>query len=289
MPQDESAARTWDVPPEQVVASSSGRHWDGVDAAEVLHPRPDFAIPAHRRHVLVFNLGTPMAATERRSGRAGFLGDDGVMILPAGTARDWHVDSAAEVRHLHVYLDPIVVRGVAADADLDPDRVELADAFGVPAPHMAHAAMALLGELRTRAPAGRAYAEALATVLAVRLLRHHSSVSQSSLRGPSRLPPSALRRATAYIEDNLAEDVGLAAVADAAHFSPYHFARLFKEATGVSPHQYIVRRRVERARVLLATTDRSLAAIAREVGFASGSHLALHFKRLLGTTPSAYR
>lgn len=289
MPQDGSTTRAWDVPLEQVVASSSDRRWDGLDAAEVLHPLDDFAIPAVPRHVLVFNLGRPMQAIERRSGRAGFLGDDGVMILPEGRPRDWHVEGSGEMRHLHVYLDPDFVRGVAAEAELDSDRIELVDAFGVRDPHLARAAMALLGELRTRAPAGRLYAEALATVLAVQLLRHHSSVSRSTPHGPSRLSSSALRRATDYIEDNLAEDIGIAAVADAAHFSPYHFARLFKASTGISPHQHIVRRRVERARLLLATTDRPLASIARDVGFASGSHLALHFKRLLGLTPSEYR
>jgi len=282
-------ARMWDVPVEHIVASSSGRGWDGVDAAEVLHPVDDFTIPAVRRHVLVLNLGTPMAATERRSGRAGFLGEDRAMILSADRARDWHVERSGEVRHLHVYLDPGLVRGVAAESELDPDQVELDDAFGVRDPYLTQAAMALLGELRARAPGGRIYAEALATVLSVHLLRHHSSARLSATRGPSGLPASALKSATDYIEDNLAQDLGLAAVAEAAHFSPYHFARLFKASVGASPHQYIVRRRVERARVLLATTDWPLAAIAREVGFASGSHLALHFKRVLGLTPTGYR
>jgi len=109
------------------------------------------------------------------------------------------------------------------------------------------------------------------------------------MRGPIGLTPAALKRATEYIEENLAEDLSLAAVAGAANLSPYHFARLFKASTGFSPHQYVIRRRVERARLLLATTDRPLAFIAQEVGFASGSHLARHFRRLLGVPPSDYR
>ena len=286
---DEAVAGGWDVPPEHVVLSSRDRHWRGLDAAEILHPLDEFAVPALPRHVLVFNLGTPMEATERRSGRAGRLGEGGVMILPAGLPRDWHLDRRGEVRHLHLYLDPWLVRGVAAEAELNPDRVELPEAFGVRDPRLEHYGLSLLSELRSGDPLGRISAEGLATVLAVHLLRHHSTATRSAMREPSGLPPAALGWATDYIEENLAEDLSLAAVARAASLSPYHFARLFKASTGSSPHQYVIRRRVERARRLLTTTDWSLTFIAQEAGFASGSHLARHFRRLLGVSPSDYR
>jgi AraC family transcriptional regulator len=288
MREGEPAAGVLDVPLEHVVASSGGR-WHGLDAAEIFHPLDDFATPALPRHVLVFNLGPPMAAMERRSGRAGRLGEGGVMILPAGLPRDWRLDRCGEVRHLHLYLDPWLVRGVAAEAGLNPDRAELPEAFGVRDPQLEHYGLSLLAELRSGDPLGRIYAEGLATVLAAHLLRHHSTAKVSAMRGPSGLPAAALARATDYIEENLADDLSLAAVARAASFSPYHFARLFKTSTGFSPHQYVIRRRVERVRRLLTTTDWSLAFIAQEVGFASGSHLARHFRRLLGASPSDYR
>jgi AraC family transcriptional regulator len=289
MPQDEATAGVWDVPREHVVLSSAGRRWRGVDAAEILHPLDDFAVPALPRHMLVFNLGTPMGATEGRTGRGGRLDGGGVMILPAGRPRDWHLDRDGEVRHLHLYLDPALLDGVAVEAGFYPDTVEIVEAFGVRDPRLAYAGAALLGELRAGGPGGRLYAEALATELAVHLLRRHSSIGRAAPRRPAGLAPATLKRATDYIEDNLAEDLALADVARAAHLSPYHFSRLFKVSTGVSPHQYIIRRRVERARVLLATTAWPLSFIAREVGFASGSHLALHVKRLLGASPTTYR
>jgi len=285
----EATVGTWDVPLEHVVRSSSGRRWRGVDAAEILHPLDDFAIPAISRHTLVFNLGTPMGATERRTGRAGRLDGDGVMILPADRSRDWHLDRDGEVRHLHLYLDPALVEGVAVEAGFYPDRVGLVESFGVRDPRLVCAGAALLGELRAGGPGGRIYAEALATELAVHLLRRHSSAECAAPRRPAGLAPDALKRATNYIEDNLGEELALADVAGAAHLSPYHFSRLFKASTGVSPHRYIIRRRVARARVLLATTTWPLSFIAREVGFASGSHLTLHFKRFFGVTPTEYR
>ena len=90
-------------------------------------------------------------------------------------------------------------------------------------------------------------------------------------------------------EEHLAEDLLLSYLAAVVHLSPYHFARLFKESVGFPPHQYVIQRRVERAKLLLSTTNWSLTAIAHTVGFAHESHLALHFKRLTGVTPRYYR
>lgn len=278
-----------DVPLDHVVTSSCERGWNGLDAAEILHPNDDFAVPALARHVLVFNLGAPMVATERRTGRGGQLSDGRAMILPAGQARDWHLERRDEVRHLHLYLAPSLVRAVAAEAELNPDNVELLAAYGVCDPQLDQIAAMLLADLRSDELGTRIHAEALTTVLAVRLLRRHSSLNPSRMRGAARLPSPVLNRALDYIESNLSEDLALEGIARAAGFSPYHFARLFKASTGLSPHQYIIRRRVERARILLTTTNRALPQIASEVGFANGSHLSLHFRRLFGVGPSDYR
>jgi AraC family transcriptional regulator len=85
--------------------------------------------------------------------------------------------------------------------------------------------------------------------------------------------------------------VSLADIAGAAHLSPYHLTRVFKKATGISPHQYLVQVRVNSARSLLTAGagDRSLAEIAAAVGFADQSHLTRHFKRMLGITPKQLR
>ena len=111
----------------------------------------------------------------------------------------------------------------------------------------------------------------------------------ADLPRPGRLSPVALGQVAEYVDVHLGDDLSLAALAGEVGLSPYHFARQFRVATGLSPHQYVIRRRVERARLLLATTDRSLAAIAHEVGFASGSHLATHVRRLLGVAPTRLR
>src|SRR5256712_12604701 len=81
------------------------------------------------------------------------------------------------------------------------------------------------------------------------------------------LPECRLRRVAQYVQDNLHRELRLAELSGLVHMSPYHFARLFKQSTGVSPHRSLVRRRIEQARALLTTETLSIAEIARAVGF----------------------
>jgi AraC family transcriptional regulator len=136
---------------------------------------------------------------------------------------------------------------------------------------------------------GRLYVEALATALTMHLLGNYGSA-----RGEARLPrrglmPAQLRRVIDYMDAHLRDDVGLTELADVAGFSRHYFARSFRLATGMSPHQYLVERRVERACKLLCETVLSIGEVAAAVGFASQSHLTEHFRRVTGVTPARFR
>lgn len=104
-----------------------------------------------------------------------------------------------------------------------------------------------------------------------------------------RFPRRAVRRAIEYIHANLAEEVCLARIAQAAGLSTFHFARVFRHATGVTPYRYCLRARVERVKGLLLESEDSLAAIAVEAGFSDQSHMGNVFKRLAGLPPGAFR
>lgn len=289
-PFEESKRETvFDVPLEHIVQSSSGKGWHGLDVAEIIHPLDDFALPALPRHILVINLSAPSTIQERLAGRQGHLGTGNVVILPAGAPTTWHLEREGEVRHLHLYLSPTLIQQIATSADIDPDTVEFVDTLGMFDPRIETIALSLLSELRSEGLGGRLYVESLANLLGIHLLRQHSSVKQPSLPRSVGLDRATLRRVSTYIEEHLAEDLSLSEMAAVAFLSPYHFARLFKASTGSAPHQYVIGRRIERAKLLLSTTNWSLAAIAHAVGFAHESHLALHFKRLTGLLPSSYR
>jgi AraC-like DNA-binding protein len=103
------------------------------------------------------------------------------------------------------------------------------------------------------------------------------------------LPPGAMRRVREYVDAHLGESMDLAELAAIAGLSVFHFARQFKQSAGVTPHSYLVQRRIERAQDMLARTDLALSEIAVAAGFSDQSHLARHFRQLLGTTPREFR
>ena len=103
------------------------------------------------------------------------------------------------------------------------------------------------------------------------------------------LPPRALRRVREYIDGHLEETISIEALAGIVGLSMYHFARAFKQSEGLTPHDYLVRRRVRRAQELLASTDLPLSEIALASGFSDQSHCARRFREHVGITPSSYR
>ncbi len=105
----------------------------------------------------------------------------------------------------------------------------------------------------------------------------------------SELPACRLRRVTRYIDEHLPRALPLAELSALVHMSPFHFARLFKRSTGLAPHQFLVRRRIDEAARLLASEAIPIATIASAVGFGTPSHFATTFRRITGTTPTAYR
>jgi AraC family transcriptional regulator len=110
----------------------------------------------------------------------------------------------------------------------------------------------------------------------------------TSADGPP-LPGSRLRRVTDYVQQNLDKDLTLAELAAVVYMSPSHFARLSKCSTSLSPHRFVIRQRIARAEAFLATQESSIAQISRMAGFRTPSHFTTVFRRVLGTTPDAYR
>jgi AraC family transcriptional regulator len=98
-----------------------------------------------------------------------------------------------------------------------------------------------------------------------------------------------LRRVTDFIAENYDHEVRLAELAHVAGMSSFHFAREFKKTTGITPHQYLIKYRVERAKSLLARDDLPLIEVGLRSGFSHQSHFTRLFRRITGTTPNTYR
>ena len=103
------------------------------------------------------------------------------------------------------------------------------------------------------------------------------------------LPPRAMRRVREFVEEHLEENISIQALANIASLSMYHFARAFKQSEGMTPHEYLIQRRVQRTKDLLAETNLPLSEIALASGFSDQSHCARRFREHVGVTPSSYR
>jgi AraC family transcriptional regulator len=166
-------------------------------------------------------------------------------------------------------------------------------------PVVSNIAAVLARETLRAEKGGKLYAESLANILAVHLLRNYAQRKaapdvrdQAEPDNVRQLPHSrAVADAISFIQSHYAQPIALDDIADAVHLSPYHLARLFKQATGETPHQYLIQTRVNSARALLTSGagQRSLAEVAAAVGFADQSHLTRHFKRHFGVTPKHIR
>ncbi len=143
-------------------------------------------------------------------------------------------------------------------------------------------------ELVKRHEPSSLFVHSLAQALTVHLVRTYRDPEAKGRRSNA-LQAYKLRRVIDFMNQRLAEPFSLADLAEAAHLSEYHFSRLFKRATGLSPSQYFIRLRMDRARQLLLDTDRSIIDIGMEVGYSGPSHFSQVFRRQVGIAPSAYR
>ncbi len=242
--------------------------------------------------VVNLHLSAPHRLVQRQDGktRGGLVATNDAAVTPAGMPGYWRTDAASE--DMSILLEDGFIRRVATETGVEPEGVEVVPLFSAPEPQIERIGLSLLSEMETRGLGGDLYAESLATLLALHLLRNHSSLGRGSRRrigSEGGFSKRALGLATDYINDNLARKLTLEDIAGAAHMSPHHFARSFKAATGLSPHQYVIHRRVELAKCLLSNNDLTVAEVATAVGFSNPSHLAHHVRRLLGVPPGALR
>jgi AraC family transcriptional regulator len=216
----------------------------------------------------------------------------GDLILRPGTPYEvrWKSLSSVPTQTLHVRLSrDLLARTAKEVAGCDPARLSLEERIGFQDPLLTQIGLALRRELEQPAPAGNLYAQTAARLLAMHLFRSYTS-SGSVIEDPSGgLTHRQLRRVLDFVQDQLNHDLSLEVLAQQAGFSPSHFARVFRQTTGESPHQFVLRQRIERAQRLLEERDAPLACVARACGFADQSHLTQVFKQHLGLTPRAYR
>ena len=278
--------------PVKPTAASLGRGWTGLEATRFSDlGDAEFVRPALTHHSLILFTKPPdeidLRYADVKRHRLPPLWS--VSVVPAGIPTHWRWRGTKS--SLHVYLQPDLVERVAVEVfGLDPARGALPALDALDIPQLVGALRAVDAEMTAGGVGGSLASESLANVLAVHLIRHIVAPGRAVHGRDGTLPRGRLRAVLEYIEEHLDAAPTLAEIAAVASLNPYHFARQFKAATGLPPHQYVITRRVERAKHLLREeTDSSLAEVAARAGFYDQSQFCHHFKRLAGVTPSQFR
>ncbi|HEY0834466.1 MAG TPA: AraC family transcriptional regulator [Azospirillum sp.] len=204
--------------------------------------------------------------------------------FPAGT--DFQIACDEPHHYAIVGIPPERLASFTADV-CDVDASKLAATSPIRTPNAAPLTRLLLNYIAEPQVWGTLYRESLLTLVAAEAIRHASPMQAVSVRAS--LSPAVLRRVLDYIEEHVADDISLQALAAVAGLSPYHFARCFKQDVGRSPYRYVTDRRLQRAGRLLATTRLPVADIAVRCGFSRPGHFSTTFRRVFGVTPLRYR
>ena len=289
-------ARGWNREPTYVTSGSdrtevSAALWTNSDPESIQKVAAD---PNPAQHVVCIEQSRVRASfvLDGRQRLDRWIEPGEITLIPAGAC-------AEGVRRgrwgmLHLYVPDALLRRLVDAEQLStrPDAVELVASRSAPDPIISHIGREMLAEMRQGQPLSRLRVDALGQDLAIRLLRAHSNLGglrdvQVAVRGG--LATWQIKRACDAMDAQLDGGIGLDTLANLAGVSPTHFSRAFKRSTGVPPFAWLLQRRIERAKDLLADPKMPLAEVALAVGFAAQPQFTTAFRRVTGMTPGAWR
>ncbi|MGO4712681.1 helix-turn-helix domain-containing protein [Bradyrhizobium sp. 2TAF24] len=267
--------------------SSEGLGWSSAFAS-VQRERPyDGKLHALSDSLMVLHRGGPVDITYTVDGRSveRHIPRGGVFFLPAGHECDVLLHAALDSTHIYLRSD------LFEDAEQPRSLIGgLAPMLGEKDAVLEHLAAAIGDTITGHLPASSLFADPIARAIANRFiaLNYHQRPAEAG-KHPQVLNVRQMQRVRDYVEVHLAGDIRLDALAALCGRSTEYFVRLFKATTGVSPYQYVLNLRIERAKALLADEAHSIADVALQCGFSHQEHLTRMFRRFTGVTPGRYR
>jgi AraC family transcriptional regulator len=284
---DASTGKSRVAVPYEPVVSSSSMSWEGFRLEHHRVPEIVANDVYHLNHVVVVMLNAPAKVEVRFPGQTHTkeIRPNQVSLIPA------HALLSARCSQRHefamVSIEPRFLARAAHELG-GLDQLELTPTIAADDCLLASLVISLDREATAGCPQGTAYAESLASMMAVHLASKYSTTKPRIRESNAGLTRRQLSQVLDHIHANFAKEVPLTTLASVSGLSAYHFARLFKQSTGLAPHQYLIRVRIERARGLLLHSNESITSIATQVGFCDQSHFSTHFKRIYGVTPRAF-
>ncbi|WP_028301313.1 AraC family transcriptional regulator [Oceanospirillum beijerinckii] len=211
-----------------------------------------------------------------------------ICLMPGDHESDWDVNGP--IRFMHLYFSEEHLKALAGRIqDKGSDILQLQDLTFIDDPWISTLCQRLIMPLNWQDRADQLALSSASDMLMAHLLKHYCSDYHTLPDVPGGLSPYTQRQVLDYIEHHLDQALTLLQLAEVAHLSEYHFARMFKRSVGMAPHQYVTQRRLNLASRLLLNPELTLAEIALRCGFSSQSHFSNRFKAFYGVTPAGYR
>lgn len=275
--------------PGAIVSSSAGLGWEGVHVERGANEgfvADNVVVPQHYFAML---LSTRLEWETRLEGRTRRLDtrQGEVWVNPAHVPFTNRVDAPSEF--LLLTIDPERLARSIADTPLAHTRA-FEQRFDADDAVLRSLMLAFMAEAQQRGANGRFFVDSLFTALAVHYARQYGAASPAAREAPpGGLDARRLARAVEFLRAHFAQDVSLDTLASHVAMSKFHFIRLFKRSTGLSPYQYLLKLRLDEARRLIVAGGLPIAQVAHATGFSDQSRFTAMFKRQFGTTPAALR
>lgn len=276
---------------ERPILSSQTQGWDNILVEQFQHPPGEEKSHFNEEHAICLSLAPrPVRLMQIKGGRTyvGLHSKGDISLTPATIPSyfRWESDdSCLQIRIASQFIQTIARETIA----IDPDRLELRLEFQARDPRLEAIGMMLLAELQQETVGNRLYIESLSNVLAVHLLRQYAAPNARLVIYDRGLSERQTLQVVEYVNEHLHQDIKLSDLAALVGISESHLSRRFKQSIGMTPYQYLLQQRIERAKQLLKEGDRSIMDIALLCGFNSHSHLSKQFRQLTGMTPKNYR
>jgi AraC family transcriptional regulator len=253
------------------------------------HPSASVTHSGLPAHGLVIGMGGQSLVTDKteHGHRQAWCLPGCVSLTPAGhpLQRTWVGRPEAMV----VLLDQTFIGSIAAELEHDGRGSELCPQLGVRDPVLHDLARVLLATMADPGPASTLMVDALSRAMGTHVVRRYGGATARQDRTLPSLTSARLRRVVEFMSSNIERPIRVAELAELCGLSKTHFGRAFKEASGKSPHGYLIWLRVEQAKHLLETTSMPILEIADKCGFGQPQYFATVFQREVGITPTAWR
>ena len=280
----------------RVLVDSAPLQWPGLYVRRFQFPRvvDRFLVPATSEPLISCGLAGTAEFREREPGGPWLtrhLRPGDLFVTRSKTPYEVSfrspVGEELQTVQVHVAVEPYRAALEAAYPGA-ADTVELVDFFGRD-DALAHLCFACADLLAESTQGSSRRVDHLTGLIAAFLVEKYTAAAAEEPDFRGGLPIRQLRKVEDYLSERLAEEISVGALAEMVDLSPFHFCRVFKQTTGMSPLQFVTRERISRAQQLIRETSRSLIEIGLEVGYTNPSHFAQVFRRTTGSTPTEFR